>query len=239
MSLSRRDIEKIDSDSFKEPPFTGFFVGIIRLLQKIPPIRKYMSESYGGLLGTIFRCWDKHEYEKATHTAIFCLKKYRNHKSKFVPAMDHHYWWSFMKHGVDSAKHIDNETLKENIMDLARSGIKPFEGYDAAYSFLEFSRWKYQEKNETEALEYASLASKADITWAEPDFLLGWYSLIFGHDGAEMHFAKAVEKDQRVLFRIANNEVCKQYPHIINKLKSQYSSLGVTESPNKKRQSDA
>jgi len=53
MSLSRKDIERIEQTPFKEPPFTKYFVGILRILSKFPPIKKRLDESIGGLSGRI------------------------------------------------------------------------------------------------------------------------------------------------------------------------------------------
>lgn len=222
MSLTSRDMEDISREPFKEPWFTKFFVGVFRLLYKIPPFKKYLSGTVGGLSGSIFLCWENKEYEEATKIAIRALEKYRNKKSKILPMTDHHHWWSFMKYGVDSAKYIKKEELRETLINLAKTGIKPFEGYTVAYSYLEFSRWRYQAEKYEEAIKYAELASQADGTWAEPDFILGWYGLLLSTGNAEKHLSRAIEKDHRILFCLANNDVCKQYPHIINKLKEKY-----------------
>ena len=239
MSLKSRDIEEIERKPFKEPPFTKFFVTAIKLLAKIPPIKKRIAESVGGLSGSIFSCWEKQEYEKATQIAIHALEIYRIKKSRFLPFMDHHHWWSFMKHGVDSAKHTKNGELQEKLVEYANAGIEPFEGYDVAYSYLEFSRWKYHANSYDEAVKYAEVASRADDTWAEPDFILGWYGLLLSTGNAEEHLSRAIEKDQRSLFRIVNNDVCKQYPHIVNKLKAKYHVPETKSGPNNAINSDS
>jgi hypothetical protein len=231
MSLSRKDIERIEQTPFKEPPFTKYFVGILRILSKFPPIKKRLDESIGGLSGRIFRHWDKKEYEEATNVAIFGLEKYRDKKSKSLPFMDHHHWWQLMKNGVDSAKYIDNLELKQKLIDLANTGIEPLEGYDVAYSYLELSRWSYQTQDHENAVKYAKISSRADSTWAEPDFILGWYGLVLGEGNAETHLSHAIEKDPRILFRIASNDICQQYPHIVNKLKAKYSKVSNEKQP--------
>ena len=231
MSLTRKDIEDIEHKPFKEPPFTNFFVSTIRLLSKIPPIKKYLNESIGGLSGRIFRHWENNEYEEATKVAIFGLEKYRNKKSLILPFMDHHHWWSLMKHGADSATKSDNAALIEKLIEYAISGIEPFDGYDVAHSYLEFSKWKYQTKDHEKAVEYAKTASRADSTWAEPDFILGWYGLVLGEGNAETHLSHAIEKNPRIFFRIANNDICQQYPHIVTKLKEKYSKVSNDNQP--------
>jgi hypothetical protein len=70
-----------------------------------------------------------------------------------------------------------------------------------------------------------SNTQKWHLELTEPDFILGWYGLLLGIGNAEDHLNMAVEKDHRVLFRIANNDICKQYPHIINKLKEKFHAL--------------
>jgi hypothetical protein len=231
MSLTRKDIEEIERKPFKEPLFTNFFVSMLRFLSKIPPVKRYLNESIGGLNGRIFRLWEAKDYEEATKVAIFGLGKYRHKKSKMLPFMDHHHWWQLMKHGVDSAKNTDKQELKDKLIDYAISGIEPLEGYDVAHTYLEFSKWHYQINEYEKAVEFAMVASKADSTWAEPDFILGWYGLVLGKGDAETHLSHAIEKDPRILFRVASNDICQQYPHIINKLKEKYSAVPNESQP--------
>ena len=141
-----------------------------------------------------------------------------------------------MKHGVDSASHISNNNLREKLETYANAGIAPFEGYDVAYSYLEMSRWKYYAQNYDEAVKYAEVAAAAaDKTWAEPDFILGWYGLVLNNGKAEEMLIRAVEKDLKMLFRIVNNDVCKQNPHIISKLKAKYHTLAVSDTATRNR----
>jgi hypothetical protein len=238
MLLNSSDIEKAESSPPNEPSLINFFVAAIKILMKVPPIKMFVSESVGGFSGKIFCCWEQDEYEKATHIAIHALKKYRNKKSRFLPFMDHHHWWSFMKHGVDSAKHIKNEGYRERLIEYANTGIEPFEGYYVAYSYLEFSRWKYNANNYDDAIKYAELATRADDTWAEPYFILGWYGLLLGAGNAEEYLCRALEKDQKLLSRIVNNDVCKQYPHIVNSLKAKYPISGAEYGSNNAKNSD-
>jgi len=231
MSLKRRDIERIEQEPFNEPPFTKFFVGMLRLISKAPIISKYLNESIGGINGRIFRHQRNKEYKEATEVALFGLEKYRHKKSLFLSFMDHHHWWQLMKHGVDSASNTDNADLKDQLIKYAVTGIEPFEGYDVAHSYLEFSKWKYKVKDHETAKTYAKLASRADSTWAEPDFILGWYALVLGTGNAEAHLSHAIEKDQRSLFRIVNNDICKQHPDIIGKLKAKYSKVSSENKP--------
>ena len=225
MSLKRRDIEDIEKEPCKEPPFTKFFVGLVRLVSRVPMFKKRLDESLGGLSGRIFHHQRNKEYKEATEIVLFGLEKYRHKKSIFLPSMDHHDWWQLMKYGVDSASSTDNADLKGKLIEYADTGIEPFEGYYVAHSYLEFSKWKYHVKDHETAKKFAKIASRADSTWAEPDFILGWYALVLGTGNAEDHLSHAIEKDQRLLFRIANDDICKQYPDIISKLRVKYSKV--------------
>ena len=239
MALSSRDLEKARNKPFKEPWFTRGALFLVRLIKKIPYFRKMIDDSMGSLSGSIFRCQRNGDHTKATEIGIYALEKYRYKKSRILPEMDHHHWWSFMRHAVESAKQVDDNELKEKLVNLAETGIEPFEGNYVAVSFLEFSRWKYSEENYDKAIAYAKVAGEADGTWAEPNFILGWYSLLLGKGNAEEHLTKAIEKDRRILFRVVSNDLCKQYPAIINKLKEKYSFNEPHDGPNKALQTDA
>lgn len=182
-------------------------------------------DTSGGISGQIFRFQADNNHNAAGELAIYALNKYRNKKNLLLKGMEHHNWWRFMKHGVESARELDDLELKEQFIDLANDGIEPYEGFDVAFSYNEFSRWKYDSEDYDAAFKYVEIASKADNTWAEPEFLLGWYSLILGRGNAEQHLERAIEIDKRTLFRITNNEICKQYPHIVKKLKAKYAEL--------------
>lgn len=225
MPLSSRDIENIHSQPSKEPAFGNIFLAFFRLLSKIPFISDFFMETSGGIAGRIFRFQAHDKHHAAAELAIHALNKFRNKKSLFLKNMEHHDWWGFMKYGVESARTLDDNELREKYIDLANNGIEPYEGYDVAFSYNEFSRWKYDTDDYDAAFKYAEIASNADKTWAESEFLLGWYSLLLGRGNAEQHLSRAIEIDKRTLFRISNNEVCKQYPHIIKKLKAKYAEL--------------
>ena len=69
------------------------------------------------------------------------------------------------------------------------------------------------------AISYAEMAARADETWAEPDFILGWYALGLDSAKAVDCFAKAVEKERGIVFRIAADPECRNYPSIIQSVK--------------------
>jgi len=230
MSLTKKDIENIEQQPFKEPPFINSLEGLFQFISKIPFVKKYFQESIGGLHGNIFRHRDNNEYELSTEVALFALEKYRNKKSLCLQDMIHHHWWSFMQLGVESATHTENQMHKDKLIDFANSGIEPFEGYNVAYSYLEFSKWSHLNNDTNTAIKYVKKALKADKTWGEPDFILGWYALLFGMDNAELYLSQAIEKDKGYLLHIINNDICQQHPNIINNLTFKYSDENKNQS---------
>ena len=129
MSITKKEIESIQSKPLKVPAIINFIFSVLSPLSKIPAIRKYIENSSGGLNGQIFRHWNKQEYDEATKVAIKGLEKYRNKKSLLTPFMDHHTWWQFMQSGVDSAKNSDNLELKDKLIEYwTKNGISDLEG---------------------------------------------------------------------------------------------------------------
>ena len=220
-----KDIESIEHKPIATPWFGDALVALLRLLAFIPVARRYLLETAGGLLGRIFACSNNEDYEEAARIALRALGKYRHRKSRLLPFMVHHHWWTFMRHGVASARMIEDIEVRKKFIDFANTGIPPLEGYDVAYSFLEFSRWRYCDGDYAEAINYAETASNADSTWAEPDFLLGFYRLVLGIGDAEAYLSRSLDKDKRIIFRIVNNAAFKQHPHLIAKLKAKYAGL--------------
>ena len=231
MPLNRKDHKEIEGRDIKNPPFANFFVSVLRHASRVPPIKKYLGETVGGLNGRIFKHWENSEFESATEVAIFGLEKYRNKKSKILPFMAHHHWWSLMKNGVYSAEQSEQPSSMDKLIEIGVSGIKPLEGYDVAYSYLAFSRRMYELKNAKLAKQYALTASEADSTWAEPDYLLGWYAVVFGEGEEESHLFRALEKDSSIFFRIASDPFFKERPSLVRKLKLKYSSVHETSAP--------
>ncbi len=221
--LNSRDIEKTQTQPFEEPWYLKVLGWLFKLIYSIPWVREKSKYSMGSLSGSIFRCQHRGDHKKATQIAIFAMDRFRNHKDKWVPEMEHHHWWRFVQHACESASQIEDNKLRNKIISEVANGIEPFEGYSVAYSFLQISKWKYAEGDHEEAIEHAQKAIKADETWAEAEFILGWLGLATGKVDPMDHLAKAVEKDNRILFRISSDDLCKKFPHITKKLKTMYS----------------
>ena len=232
MALTSKDHEEIRSTPFKEPPLTGVALSVLRLVSRIPWIKKRLNDSIGGLNGRIFRHRDNGEFREAVNIGFYALEKYRNKNEGRLGFMKHHNWWSFMRHTVENIEKSGESEHVEKAIAYGQEGIEPFEGYDVAYSFTAYSRWRYRSQSIEEAVELAKIASKADQTWGYPEFLLGWYGLVSGLGNPVEHLREAVKRDPRIIFRVTSDPICRTRPDIANKLKALAVAEGIIASPN-------
>lgn len=223
MNLTARDVERVTKRSGK----TGLglkvlFWALKPLLQPLMQIkffRRSVGVTVGGRFGAIFGCQKRGEHGKAADLAIEALKAFRHKQSGTMMLGASDFWWLFMRAAVVSLEKLDDQDRQDEVIALARNGIEPFEGYDVAYAFLAFARWSYQQRDFDTAIEFATVASKADATWAEPDFFMGWMCLALARGDALAHLSLAVDKDPRILKRIVDDSLCRKHPHIIEGLR--------------------
>jgi tetratricopeptide (TPR) repeat protein len=193
---------------------------LIRSLWRIGFIGRFLGRTTGGRTGAISRYTKRGEHDRAADLAIEALKEYRHQPEGTWSPSGRDYWWMFMHFAARSLEECGDQEKRDQVIEMARNGVEPFHGYHVALSFLAFSRWKYREGDYDAAIEFAEIAANADETWAEPDFVLGWYCSVLGIGDAMKHLARAVRKDRRILSRIAQDPVCGRHPHIIQKLKN-------------------
>lgn len=200
-------------------PAAKVLAHLLRPFARFGFTRRLVGGTIGGRIGAISRYEERGEHDKAFDLAIKALNEYRHKRPgvRFPNGRD--YWWFFMHLAARSLEECGDQEKWSTLEEMARNGVEPFEGYEAAGSFLAFSRRKYDEGDYDAAIENAETAARADETWAEPDFVLGWYCLVLGGGDAVPHLAEAVRKDQRFFFRIANDPQCRRYPHVIQRLK--------------------
>lgn len=192
---------------------------LLRVLYKFGPLRRAVAKSHGARVGAISGCSQRGEHDEAVALAIDALKAYRHQPAgKFIPSGSSS-WWFLMHLAVRSLEECDDRDTWDELIEMARNGVEPFEGYSFAQSYLGFSLWKYRYGEHDAAVEFAEIAARADPTWGEPDFVLGWYCLAVGGGDPLAHLTKAIRKDRGILFRIARDPLCRQHPHIIQRLK--------------------
>ena len=187
---------------------------VLSLLFKIPPIRRYFSKTISGMLARTFKSMKEGDYEEALRIAHLGMSKCRT--SKDLLAAWH--WWEFMSYAVRSTDRLDNSEQKALLVSLAEDGLKPAKGYYPAYCFCHFSRWKYREGDFGAAVDYARKAKEAEESYAEADFLLGWYALFIYQEDPISHFKSAIENDKEYLYRITHEPELMGFPQIIQEL---------------------
>lgn len=223
MTLTKKQRDKILKDGYRPRGaviIAAIMKPILQLLIRIGFVRRYFKGMAGARIGAMSRCQKRGEHDKAADLAIDALRAFRDRKpGRFDFGHLHLYWWQFMHHAVYNLQNCPGTKKWETVIALARDGMEPFEGYDVAYAFHIFARLKFAHRDYEAAREFATIAARADETWAEPDLLLGRHALAVGGGDAMAHLSRAVSKDESILFRIANDSVCRQHPHIIAKLK--------------------
>jgi len=223
MPLTSEDIERIESQPRRSPSRAiRAVIALSRVLGKIPSLRNYIGNTVGGTHGRIFKAWDLNDYERGAQIAIEALCRMRNHRSLLMPAMDHHNWWSIMQDGIVSADQLENADLWRQLVNLADQGPGPFEGYFVSYAYVRFSRWSWKAQMHSDAIRHAEVASRADQSWAEPEYLWGWYELANGSGMPLEHFTRAVEIDARVLSQIMNDVVVQRHQDLVRALHAKY-----------------
>lgn len=223
MTMSKREYDVASAGTDRLKTVLNVFAFLLRPLFRIAaifgPLRRALGNSVGGRTGAISRCAAREKHDKAVALAIDALATYRHQSSRFPFPTGQDLWWVFMKFAVDSLQTYDDPDTWDELIEMARNGVEPFEGYDVAQSFLAFSQWKYRAGDYEAAVMFAETAARADVTWGEPDFILGWYCLARGGGDALAHLTRAIGKDPGMLFRIASDPLCSQHPHIIETLK--------------------
>ena len=224
VNLTAREREK----ALGKPSKVGFVLTLLKWalmpvvwpLLRIGPVRRYLGGTIGGRFGAIYSRQKRGNHAEAADLAVQALKKFRYQRPGILGfSQAEFFWWQFMQAAVVSLDKYEDPDRRDEVIELARMGIEPFEGYDVAYSFLAFARWRYQQRDFDAALQFATIASRADATWAEPDFFMGWFCLALGRGDAMAHLSLAVDKDPRILERIVADPLCRKHSHIIEALR--------------------
>lgn len=202
---------------------------VLRLLARIGFVRRYIERTAGARFGAIFRCQKRGDHEKAVELAIDALTAFRDRKpGRFDFGHLDMNWWTFMHSAVYSLRKCNDPERWETAIALARDGIEPFEGYFVAYAFESFTRLRLSQRDYTDVVDFATIASRADETWPEPDLLLAWYEVSVVGGDAIAHLNRAVRKDRSVLSRISDDPAFQQNPHVAAWLEEHLSEVPVS-----------
>lgn len=125
-----------------------------------------------------------------------------------------------MKNAVYCAHMLDNHRHRNKLVCMAENGVHPMNGYDVAYCFCYFSKWKYVEGRYDLAIDYARRARMAEKSWGEPDFLLGWYALFIEQSDPTDHFLTAIKKNAEYLTIITHDPILAEFPNIIDQVRA-------------------
>lgn len=133
-------------------------------------------------------------------------------------------WWYILRFAVTCEQErrlvtfVYDLEAENKLIRLGISGPTPWEGYDVAYVYTSFSIWYFERGLIDSAVDMINLATDADLNWAYPEFMLGWYGLFVNDVDPIVHFGEAVRRDWRMLQRIRNDRACQQFPMVIKKV---------------------
>ncbi|MBN1180643.1 MAG: hypothetical protein JXB49_00045 [Bacteroidales bacterium] len=194
-----------------------WFITLSRLINlfvsKIPPLRKYVSNTIPFLNGKIPRIYREGKYIEAIELSLSGLLKCNKNMEE-----NQFYWWSFLSYAVYCADCLKNAKILNVLVSISGKGTQPFTGYNAAYCFCRFSRLKYEQEQYDLAVNFAKLAKEADDESGEAYFLLGFYELFLNENDPIEYFKEAIKRDQKILSWIIHNPHIKEFPEIINEL---------------------
>lgn len=214
--VTKRDLKAVSAESERWITLTNraaWLLGpVVKLLYRIGPFRRWAKGTVGGRVGAISRLAESGRHEEAAALAMEPLEASRQLSQSWE-------WWFLARMAAENLAASKDREGMGRLMAMARDKAPPREGYAAAQALLAFSRCSYGEKEHDQAFAFAQQAADADPTWAEPNFVLGWYCLVLGRDGASNHLAKAVETEPEIYSRIGKDPVCGGHPHIIARLK--------------------
>ncbi len=217
--LTKKELDESAGLGAKLWPFILILARILQPVMSIGFVKRSIERTTANRIGQSGRYAESGKHVLAANLAIEWLRENRHEtRSRGVMSVQDR-WWFFMDLATRSLAHGDDHEKWDEVIGLGRNGPEPFRGYFVARSFAAFSRRMCKTENYAEAVEFAERASRADETWADPDFLLGWYALVLGGSDPMEHLTRAVEKDPGIVFRIAQDSVCRNHPHIIQKLK--------------------
>lgn len=223
MNMTAKDLDEIGKKTAK---WEAALLSLVRLTQpvarllfRIGFIRRAHARSNPGRVGIISRLAARGEHEQAADLAIQGLHHCRRQTpGRFWPGGQYN-WWFFMALAGESLGRVATEERCDELIEMAKDGVEPFEGYLVARAYLAFARWKYRVQNYDAAIEFAEAAVRADDTWAQADYELGWYCLATGRDDAMHHLGRAVTKDPQIVSRIDDDPIWRQRPEALEKLR--------------------
>jgi tetratricopeptide (TPR) repeat protein len=198
---------------------TKWFNSLLKItsvvLNHIPPLKRYIAKTASGMIGRAHQNLKAGNFNEAYQICLDGLKKFGD-KTDWQGNYD---WWEFMRYGAFAANKLNEIFKKNELLSIANDRNDNFSGFGVADAFCIFSRWKYQQKEYDDAVEFAERALKADDTYAECHALLGWYKLFIEQSDPIEYLKSSILCDNNYLHRIVNDPEMEKFPNIISELR--------------------
>ena len=217
MTLFWSDYKRMKADPYEPPPGLDLVIAAFRPVGRIPVVREYLEETFAGTVGRINGMMELGRYADAYAIAVDGLTRFREPGSSFLYPDG---FWFIMRLAVDSLEKLPSSQSRESLIFRARNGPEPFAGYDVAYTFCAFARWRYAEGRYDEGGELAAFASGADATWGAPDILIGRNQLASGWSDGYARFIRAVSKEPEVVHEIVADPIVQNHKDLLGRLEA-------------------
>jgi len=182
----------------------------VKLLLSFPFLGKAIRSSDAYILGQLQSLFANNDYLECLSESLDYLKKPNSKGDQLL-------WWEFASFAIlSTAKLQDRDAYNELVILLADREI-PSNKRSVAESLTKLSMLGYFFQDKEGMLKLAEQAKKADESWAEPEFLLGWYQL--PSMDSVTHLKNAINIDSEYLSRIKSDSTCLKYPEVIEQLK--------------------
>lgn len=182
------------------------------LCRAVPPLRRALDRTSGGLAGKAFRQRDAGDRAAAFATALEGAALQERSRSPQAPLC----WWMFVDLAGQQADHL-TETERARVAELVDRAPGPG-GMFAAASLQRIAGWRWDAGDRDGALAFARRAVLADPSWPHGHVFLGWVGLVTGRHDPLPHLREALRLSPECARTILENAELRAAPGLLRAL---------------------
>lgn len=220
----------------KWPWISKIFEGTIRFLftpfRYIKPIRKWMSNTYGGANGKIFRLVREQKYEEGYIFGVERLKDWltKMPKSGSVSQVAlYTTWWFGVSSVCRCAMEINNEQAYSVLSELVEKGPEPGEDYPVAESYYYLSQLAYKKGNNDKAWDWIERSIKCDDSYGWSYHFRAWLGIILGKGQPLEDLVMSLKLEPEFKTSFFEDETFKRVPGLLDDLKTKLTEETTTQ----------
>ena len=191
---------------------------IKKMLLKIPLVRKYKELADGKFDELVNNLYIKGDYQNA----FIYARTWMEGNCNGTPNYSLLRWWSMMQQAIKSGVKLqEGKNAYDDLVRIVESDCSIAEERLAAECLINLAMWGYNFDDLKKCIELTQRGLKADSSWGEPSFLLGWFHLSFDEEASVSYFNNAIALNPEYLKRIEEDSNCINHPNIIKSIKEQ------------------